>query len=107
MSKFHVYLSPVAERKLEELLEHILEEWGQKSKNDFLEQFTNDVRKIEKFPKSCPESKSLKIHINVVSAQTSFYYRIKKKEIEILTITDNRQDPERIWNELKTVANKK
>ena len=101
MSKFHVYLSPVAERKLEMLLDQVEIEWGRKSRDEFLERFSRNVRKIEKFPKSCSESKKLKIFKNVINKQTSFYYRIKKKEIEILTITDNRQNPAAILKELK------
>ncbi|TVR39825.1 MAG: type II toxin-antitoxin system RelE/ParE family toxin, partial [Cryomorphaceae bacterium] len=37
----------------------------------------------------------------VVTKQTSFYYRIINDEIEIISISDNRQDPDRIEDELK------
>ena len=106
MTKFTAYLSPVAEKKLEKLVEYILQEWGVQSKNEFLKKLEKNIRKIEKYPESSPKSKKLGIYKNVVGKQTSFYYRIKKKDIEILTITDNRQDPKTILKELKTLANK-
>ena len=102
-SKYKVYLSPVAELKLTHLIKHIENEWGVKSKNTFLNALTNSIRKIEESPKSCPQSDKLKgIYKNVLSKQTSYYYRIRKKEIEIITITDNRQNPSTILKEIQT-----
>lgn len=105
MSNFKVFLSPVAEKKLTNLLEYILVEWGVKSRNKFLMEFEKNIRRIEKYPKSCPESKTLGLYKNVINKQTSFYYQINKKEIEILTITDNRQDPKSILKEVKSLVN--
>ena len=104
MTNFKVYLSPVAEKKLTLLLEYIQSEWGQKSRNKFLEAFKKNIGRIAKYPKSCPESKSLGIYKNVVNKQTSFYYHINDKEIEILTITNNRQDPKSILKEIKKIG---
>lgn len=104
MTNFKVYLSPVAEKKLTYLLEYILSEWGLKSRNMFLDEFKKSVGRIAKYPKSCPESKSLGIYKNVVNKQTSFYYQINNKDIEILTLTDNRQAPKSILKEIKNIG---
>ena len=106
MKKFEVRLSPIAEHKLEKIAEYILEEFGLKSRNKFLELFTEHVRKLEEYPETGTESTLLKgLRKNVVSKQTSFYYLIRNKQVFILTITDNRQKPEKILKEVKTIAN--
>ncbi len=37
----------------------------------------------------------------VVTKQSSFYYRIRNSEIEIITLFDNRQDQSKIFEEIK------
>ena len=105
MRKYNVYLSPVAEVKLNLLLEQIAKKWGNETKTNFLASFTKKVNLIADYPKSCPFNKSFGgIYKCVVSKQTSFFYRIIFNEIEILTITDNRQDPKKISQELKKLS---
>jgi hypothetical protein len=55
-------------------------------------------------PESCPKSKELGgIYKCVVTQQTTFYYRIlaDKKEIEIITLFDTRQDPDKLKGQLE------
>ncbi len=97
-----VFLSPLAEWKLELLLEHIEFNWSRKSRDKFLAKILKSFDKVAKYPKSCRESEEFPdLFECVVTKQTSFYYRIKSDEIEIITVTDNRQDPNRIKEELK------
>lgn len=60
--------------------------------------------KKESNPKSCPMTESEGIFKNVVSKQTSYYYRIQNLDIEIITLTDNRQNPEKIAKELEKLS---
>lgn len=101
MRKRKAYLSPVAEFKLIKILDYIEAEFGKNSKSKFLNKFTKAVQDIELSPKSCPETELEGIFKNVVSKQTSFYYRIQNLDIEIITLTDNRQNPEKIAKELE------
>lgn len=102
MKKHKVYLSPVAEFKLNSLIEYLNFEWGEKSKQKFLKELTQCIAKIESFPESCPKSDAYSgIYKCVVSKLTSFYYRIKDEEIEIITLTDNRQDSDQLLEEIK------
>ncbi len=102
MSALKVYLSPLAEFKLDLLLQHLETEWGQKSKIDFLEKLKTSVGRISIFPRSCPESQEIPgVFKCVITRQTSFYYRIQSDSIEIITVIDNRQDPEKISEEIK------
>lgn len=102
MSKYTVYLSPVAELKLELLVEYLNTEWGESTKTKFLKELKNSISKIENFPESCPKSELYNgLHKCVVSKLTSFYYRIQNQEIEILTISDNRQNPIELLEEIR------
>lgn len=102
MSKYTVYLSPVVELKLEKLIEYLNMEWGHRTKNEFLKELKKSISKIENFPESCPKSELYDgIHKCVVSKLTSFYYRIHNQDIEILTVTDNRQRPDEILDEIR------
>lgn len=91
-----VVLSPTARRKLENLLEYLQEEWSVKVKLEFMAKLDKSIEQISTHPKSCPESQRFKgLHKCVVTRQTSLYYRIGKKEIEVITLFDNRQDPDK------------
>jgi plasmid stabilization system protein ParE len=97
-----VFLSPLAERQLELLLEYLELTWSRKSRTNFLEKIKKSFKNISLQPKSCPESKAFpNLFKCVVSRQTSFYYRILADEIEIISLQDNRQDPDKIEEELK------
>ena len=99
-----VYLSELAENKLMILNEYLIEEWGVKVKNDFFNKLKSIFSQISKQPKSCTQSDIKKgIYKCVLTKQTTAFYRINfdKKEIEIITIFDTRQDPNKIKTEIK------
>ncbi len=102
MKRLRVFLSPLAERKLFVLLDYLTEEWGIVAKEKFLSKFKNAINQVSIHPKSCPESHEMNgIFRCVVTPQSSFYYRIKNDEIEIITLFDNRQDQQKVFEELK------
>ncbi len=97
-----VFLSPLAERQLELLLDYLEFEWSVKSRSSFLEKIKKSCKMISLHPKSCLESQEFpNLFKCVVTKQTSFYYRIIDNEIEIISVKDNRQDPDKIEDELK------
>ncbi|RJE73222.1 hypothetical protein BGP76_03200 [Reichenbachiella sp. MSK19-1] len=97
-----MYLSPVAELKLDKLLEYLNSEWGHQSKSNFLKDLDSAIRRIEKFPESSPKTNLMGgFYKCVISKQTSFYYRIKGLDIEIITLSDNRQNPKELLKEIK------
>lgn len=100
MTKFSIYLSPVAEYKLIKVLEYIEMEFGEKSKIKFLKKFSERTKAIEMNPYSFIETDLDGIFKCVVTKQTSFFYRILSTSIEILTVSDNRQNPDKVFKEL-------
>lgn len=99
-----VYLSEIAELKLSKLTEYLVENWNLKTRDDFLDKFTRKIIQISLQPHSCPQSDSKEgLYKCVVTKQTTFYYRISVdlEELEIITIFDTRQDPQKLWSTLE------
>ena len=101
MKHLKVYLSPLAEQKLLTLLEFLEHKSGINAKNKFIAKFERSVELISKFPKSSVEIEEFKgVRKCFVSKQTSFFYRINEEDIEIITVSDNRQNPDAILREI-------
>lgn len=100
-----VFLSALAEYKLTKLIIYLEEEWGKPAKEKFLKKLKQKFEQISSHPESNPKTADFDdIHWCVVTPQSSFYYRIlkKEKEIEVVTITDNRQNPDSIIKEIRS-----
>lgn len=97
-----VYLSPLAEQKLLDLLNFLESHWVLRVKNRFIDKFKKSIDVISKFPLSSVEVEEFKgVRKCLVTKQTSFYYRIYNGEIEIITVFDNRQNPNTVLKELR------
>lgn len=98
-----VYLSKQAESKLLNLTAYLLQKWGLKVKKDFVQKLTKRINQIALHPESCPLSAEFKgLYKGMISKQTTFYYRVDfdLKEIEIITIFDTRQNPDKLSQEI-------
>lgn len=96
-----VFLSELAQTKLIDLLKHIETKWGKLVRDNFLNKFIAKKNQISQQPYSCPQSHEVKgLFKCVVSKQTTFFYRITNNQIEIITVFDTRQNPERLTDEL-------
>jgi plasmid stabilization system protein ParE len=95
----NIYFSEIAKFKLNILTTYLLENWNLQTKNDFLKKLDFKIQQIKSQPYSCIQSYDFKgLYKCVVTKQTTFYYRISKKqqEIEIITIFDTRQNPNKL-----------
>ena len=97
-----IILSKRASNRLDKLLEYLEQEWSLKVKNDFIKKLDKSLNQIQKFPESCPDTNFVKgLHMLVVNKQTSLFYRFDSKTIRVVTIFDNRMDPNKLKRELK------
>lgn len=99
-----VFLSELAESKLLKLSEYLLENWNLKTRDKFISKLTEKIKQISLQPNSCPKSSEFtNLYKCVVTKQTTFYYRVNldKKEIEIITIFDTRQNPDRLRKDIE------
>ena len=92
-----IVFSTRARLKLEHLLDYLETEWSLKVKHSFIAKLDKALFQIAKMPESCPVSHKKKgVYKCLVSKQTSLYYRVTSKEIEIITLFDNRQKPSKL-----------
>lgn len=94
-----VFLSELAEYKLKQLAHHLLVDWSYKVKMEFLAKLDGKINQISSHPESCPKSMEFGgIYKCVVTKQTTFFYKIdfERKEIEIITLFDTRQHPDKL-----------
>ena len=99
-----VFLSELAENKLLKLNDFLLENWNLKVRNDFIKKLTSKIEQISEYPESCPQSFEFKgLFKCIVTKQTTFYYRINfvRQEIEIITVFDTRQNPDKLEKDIK------
>lgn len=85
-----------AEKNLEEITNFILDNWNENILAGFLKDLNQAIEQIKKYPLSFPASQIKEgIRKCVINEKISLYYSIKKSEIEIRTLLDNRQDNEK------------
>jgi len=95
-----IKLSKRASNRLEKLLEYLELEWSLKVKEDFIKKLDKSLTRVQKFPESCQKTDFVKgLHMLVVTKQTSIFYRYDSKNITIVTLFDNRMNPDKLKEE--------
>ncbi len=96
-----VVVSKTAEKKLEDLFAYLIREWSAKVKADFIEKLDSSIEIIKNQPELFPMSKKAKsLRKCVITKQTILYYRFNSKRINIVTIFDARQNPNKLEKEI-------
>jgi len=96
-----VVISKTAERKLDKLFEYLITEWSVKVKTDFVKKLDSSIEIIKNQPEIFPESKKGKsLRKCVITKQTTLFYRYNSKRINIVTIFDTRQNPNKLDKEI-------
>ncbi len=86
-----------ADIDLMQLTEYLLNNYGARKADDFIdlvEEFTNEISKNPQTYRMI--SKKLKVHKCVVTKQNSLYYHEIDNHVEIIRLFDNRQDPKKL-----------
>ena len=100
--KYKVYFSGLADKKLALLADYLSEEWSVRVKQNFIKILKAKVDHISIYPESSVKSEIfLNLYQCLVTRQTSLLYRIKGKEIEVITIIDNRSSFKSITKEIR------
>lgn len=92
-----VTISERAEKNLQGIVKCLETEWSVRVKNKFLNLLETKIEQIKITPEMyVASSKKKNIRRCVLGKQTSLYCGIKKQEIEIITIPDNRANPRKL-----------
>jgi plasmid stabilization system protein ParE len=86
--------SPRATDEYLDLIDYLLDKWGEKVTRKFIERIQDVLEVISERPEIyLATSKRKNIRRCVVSKHTSLYYRVKADKIELITLFDNRKNP--------------
>jgi plasmid stabilization system protein ParE len=102
MMNREIKLSKKAMKKLDNLLVFLENDWSVKVKSDFISKLNKSLEQIRSHPDSFPESDKIKgLRKCVVTKQTTLFYTYSKTLINIVTVFDNRQDPNSLREETR------
>lgn len=95
-----IILSKRTSKKLDKLIKYLETEWSMKVKKDFIKKLDKSLKHIQQFPDSFESTDFVKgLHRCVVTKQTTLYYRYNERLIEIVTLFDNRMNPDKLREE--------
>lgn len=97
-----IRLSRLFSYKTENLLEYLEEKHSTKVKNQFLKKLYEKIETLKTHPKAYPKSdKKRELRKLVISKQTTVLYKLTEDSVFIITLIDNRQNPNKIEEEIK------
>ena len=92
--KYEVTISERAENNLDTIFEYLEDNWSVKVKNDFKKKLNKEVNHLRKNPYMYqPSNIGKNIRRCFITKHNAMYYRIKRKEVEIITIHNTSSDP--------------
>jgi len=80
----------------EQNIDYLLDEWGVKETQEFIDEVKEILETISKMPELFPMSDYRNIRKCVVRKQISILYTINDDRIELVRIWNNRQDSEKL-----------
>lgn len=96
-----IVLTKNAKNNLSLILKYLENNWSIFHRKKFVKKLDNMLEIISEHPYLCVESKQFPgIRQCTLTKQNSFYYKILNDSIVILTITDNRKNPDSIKDQL-------
>jgi len=89
--------SPQSEEDFENILNYLASEWDADVAIKFIDLVDALLKQIASNPRQFPLiHKKYNIRKCVITKHNTFYYRNRRRHIELLRIYDNRQDPEKL-----------
>ena len=94
---YSVFWSSEALKNMETIFLYLEENWTQRELRKFAKQLDKQIKLIQRNPFLFEKSeRSIDLRRSVLNKQITIYYRIKFSEIQILTLFDSRQNPDKL-----------
>ena len=98
---YNITWSAEARKNLNAIIHYLENNWTEKELKQFTKLLDRSINTIAINPNLFPIfSHSTKVRKCVISKQTSIFYHIDESEVSLITLFDNRQNPERLKNRL-------
>lgn len=92
-----IFWSVEALNNLKEILEYLENRWTERELNHFSKLLDDKLNLIQFSPKLFPKvDKFPSLRRNVIAPQTSIYYEVFSNEIHLISLFDNRQNPDKL-----------
>jgi len=96
-SGYKITWSGEALHNLSQIIAYLEANWTEKEIRKFAQKLEKSLHLISIFPEIYPStSKRKRVRKCVLTKQTSLYYKVIRKEIFVVTVFDNRQDPNKL-----------
>jgi plasmid stabilization system protein ParE len=96
---YKLFWSDEAVNNLESILDYLQKQWSQKEVDNFKTQLKKQLDLILKFPKLFPKSDyNPRLRKAVLSKQTTIFYEISGRRINLVYLFNNRQNIQKIKN---------
>ena len=94
---YSVFWSSEALKNMESIFLYLEENWTQRELRKFAKLLDKQIKLIQSNPFLFEKSdKSIDVRRSVLNKLITIYYRVRFSEIQILTLFDNRQNPEKL-----------
>ena len=100
-----VVWTDLAISSLRETNEFILEVWNQKVSDKFVESIDNQLDQLILNPNIGKNVTNTSFKKVIIHKHISLFYQLYSNQIKVLLIWDNRQNPKKLSQKIKTVAN--
>lgn len=92
-----VIFSPRAIKNTKKIIQYLKKEWSDKSADRFIDLLREKISKIKEYPYSYNTLAGREdIRRCVIKKQTTLYYKVGKNKIEVITLYDSRQNPDKL-----------
>jgi plasmid stabilization system protein ParE len=94
---YQVSISERAQNNLVKILLYLQTEWSLKIRNRFYDKFLKDVQLVSQNPYLFPIIDfDRDVRRCMITKHNALYFRLVNQEVEIITVHDVRQDPEKL-----------
>jgi plasmid stabilization system protein ParE len=91
-----VVWSEEAVENLKKIIQYLEENWTETEIKKFATKLEKQISIIRSQPDSFPKANHIDVRRSVLSKQTAIYYKVDQDSIRIVTVFDNRQNPEKL-----------
>ncbi|MDD2387698.1 MAG: type II toxin-antitoxin system RelE/ParE family toxin [Bacteroidales bacterium] len=85
-----------ANKNLSIIIKYLEDNWTKKEIEKFLKKLNKHISIIQSQPDSFPKTNNYNVRQSVVTKQITLYYSISQDTLNIVSLFDNRQDPQKL-----------
>ena len=85
-----------ANKNLSSIIKYLEDNWTKREIEKFLKKLNKHISIIQSQPDSFPKTNNYNVRRSVVTKQITLYYSISQDTLNIVSLFDNRQDPQKL-----------